>query len=185
MLNSLVEAAARLSEADTAQIFRPTETDGSYYTAAGYGLAPDFQERAKTRRLAPGRGTVTGRVLLERKSVQIPDVFADPEYTSGEVARLGGWRTILGVPLLREGLPIGLVVLHRATMRPCRFLLSCDARHRPHFTTMVIGHQRHPQERGVMTDIQGIWPFVIATIIVTMAAAMPVAMVYLGMFVLD
>jgi GAF domain-containing protein len=118
VLNSLVEAAARLSEADTAQILRPTEKDGSYYTAAGYGLAPDFKERARTRTLAPGRGTVAGRVLLERKSVQIPDVFADPEYTSDEAARSGGWRTILGVPLLREGLPIGLVVLHRATMRP-------------------------------------------------------------------
>jgi adenylate cyclase len=55
---------------------------------------------------------------VERKSVQISDVLADPEYTSGEAARLGGWRTILGVPLLREGIPIGLLVLHRATVRP-------------------------------------------------------------------
>jgi class 3 adenylate cyclase/putative methionine-R-sulfoxide reductase with GAF domain len=118
VLNSLVEAAARLCEADTAQILRPTGEDGSYYTAASYRLTSDFEERARTRTLTPGRGTVAGRVLLERKSVQIPDVFADPEYTSGEAARLGGWRTILGVPLLREGLPIGLVVLHRATVRP-------------------------------------------------------------------
>jgi class 3 adenylate cyclase/putative methionine-R-sulfoxide reductase with GAF domain len=118
VLNSLVEAAARLCEADTAQILRPTGKDGSYYTAASYRLTPDFKERARTRTLTPGRGTVAGRVLLERRSVQIPDVFADPEYTSGEAARLGGWRTILGVPLLREGLPIGLVVLHRAAVRP-------------------------------------------------------------------
>jgi len=118
VLNSLVEAAARLCEADTAQILRPTGNDGNYYTAASYRLAPDFKERARTRTLTPGRGTVAGRVLLERKSVQIPDVFADPEYTSGETARLGGWRTILGVPLLREGLPIGMVVLHRAAVRP-------------------------------------------------------------------
>jgi len=118
VLNSLVEAAARLCEADTAQILRPTGKDGSYYTAASYRLAPDFKERTRTRILIPGRGTVAGRVLLERKSVQIPDVFADPEYTSDEAARLGGWRTILGVPLLREGLPIGMVVLHRAAVRP-------------------------------------------------------------------
>ena len=61
---------------------------------------------------------MVGRVLLERKSVQVSDVFSDPEYTSSEAARLGGWRTLLGVPLLREGIPIGLVVLHRAAVRP-------------------------------------------------------------------
>jgi class 3 adenylate cyclase len=118
VLNSLVEAAARLCEADTAQIFRPAGKDDSYYTAASYRLTPDFAERARTRTLTPGRGSVTGRVLLERKSVQIPDVFADQEYAAGEAARLGNWRTILGVPLLREGLPIGLVVLHRVAVRP-------------------------------------------------------------------
>jgi class 3 adenylate cyclase/putative methionine-R-sulfoxide reductase with GAF domain len=118
VLNSLVEAAARLCEADAAQIFRPAGKDDSYYTAASYRLTPDFAERAGTRTLTPGRGSVTGRVLLERKSVQIPDVFADPEYAAGEAARLGNWRTILGVPLLREGLPIGLVVLHRVAVRP-------------------------------------------------------------------
>ena len=118
VLNSLVEAAARLCEADTAQILRPSGTDGSYYTAASYRLTPDFKEHARTRTLTPGRGTVVGQVLLERKSVQVSDVFSDPEYTSGEAARLGGWRTLLGVPLLREGIPIGLLVLHRAAVRP-------------------------------------------------------------------
>jgi len=118
VLNSLVEAAARLCEADTAQILRPTGKDGSYYTAASYRLTPDFKEHAQTRTLTPGRGTLVGRVLLERKSLQISDVFADPEYTSGEAARLGGWRTILGVPLLREGILIGLLILHRAAVRP-------------------------------------------------------------------
>ena len=118
VLNSLVEAAARLCEADTAQILRPSGKDESYYTAASYRLTPDFKEHARTRTLPPGRGTVVGRVLLERKSVQVSDVFSDPEYTSGEAARLGGWRTLLGVPLLREGIPIGLVVLHRAAVRP-------------------------------------------------------------------
>jgi two-component system NtrC family sensor kinase len=72
----------------------------------------------KTLIYAPGRGGVGGRVLLEGKSVQIPDVLADPEYTFGEAARLGNFRTILGVPLLREGTAIGLFLLHRAAVRP-------------------------------------------------------------------
>ena len=58
------------------------------------------------------------RVLLEGKSVQISDVLADPEYTSRELARLGDFRTVLGVPLLRDGGPIGVLVLHRAAVRP-------------------------------------------------------------------
>ena len=67
---------------------------------------------------APGRGGVIGRVLLEGKSVQIPDVLADPEYTFREIARVGDYRTIVGVPLLREGVPIGVFALQRAAVRP-------------------------------------------------------------------
>ena len=70
----------------------------------------------KTQTFAPGRDGVIGRVLLEGKSVQIPDVLADPEYTLRETARLGDFRTILGVPLLREGTSIG--VLRPATALP-------------------------------------------------------------------
>jgi signal transduction histidine kinase len=72
----------------------------------------------KTQKYAAGRGSVFGRVLLERKSVQIPDVLADPEYRFQELARIGNYRTILGVPLLREGLPIGLISLQRPTVQP-------------------------------------------------------------------
>ena len=61
---------------------------------------------------------MVGRVLLEGKSVHIQDVLSDPEYTLGETARRAGYRTSLGVPLLREGSPIGLLLLHRATVRP-------------------------------------------------------------------
>jgi GAF domain-containing protein len=118
VLNTLVESAARLSEADKAQILRPTGKDARYYSAASYRHTPEFDEYVKTLIYAPGRGGVGGRVLLEGKSVQIPDVLTDPEYTFGETARLGNFRTILGVPLLREGIPIGLFLLHRAAVRP-------------------------------------------------------------------
>jgi GAF domain-containing protein len=118
VLNTLVHSAARLCEADKAQILRPTEKDASYYVAASYGHTPEFNELARAQTYAPGRGGVVGRVLLERKSVQIPDVLSDPEYVFPDFARIGGYRTILGVPLLREGLPIGLLVMHRAAVRP-------------------------------------------------------------------
>jgi signal transduction histidine kinase len=68
--------------------------------------------------MAPGRGSVTGRVLLEGKSVQIIDVLADPEYTMIEAQKRGGFRTMLAVPLLREGIPIGVLHLYRTVVRP-------------------------------------------------------------------
>src|SRR5262245_17475028 len=72
----------------------------------------------KTLTFVPGRGGVVGRVQLEGKSVQIPDVLADPEYTLTETQRLGGFRTHLGVPLLREGRLIGVILLSKTTVRP-------------------------------------------------------------------
>ena len=118
VLNTLVESAAQLCEADKAQILRPTGQDATYYTAASYGHSREYLEYMQGQIWAPGRGTTVGRVMLERKSVQIPDVLADPEYTAHEAQRLGGFRTILVVPLLREGLPIGLLAMHRAAVRP-------------------------------------------------------------------
>jgi len=120
VLDTLVESAAMLCQADMARILRPTEKDASYYVQARTreSSTPEYDEHLRTLSFAPGRGSVVSRVLLEGKSVHIPDVLADPEYTLRETARLAGYRTSLGVPLLREGSPIGLLVLQRATVRP-------------------------------------------------------------------
>ena len=96
VLNTLVKSAARLCEADRGVILRPTEENASYYYAASYGHAPEFIEQQRTLTFEPGRGGASGRVLMERRSVQIADVLADPEYTFRELATLGKFRTILG-----------------------------------------------------------------------------------------
>ena len=117
VLNTLLESAARLCEADKGAIFRPTN-DSSYYVAASYRHTAEYDEHQKHMTFAPGRSGVVGRVLLKGNSVQIPDVLADPEYTFREIARVGDFRTIVGVPLLREGVPIGVFALQRAAVRP-------------------------------------------------------------------
>ena len=103
MLQTLVEFAARLYEADKGVILRPSGKEASYYVAASYHQNPQYAEYLRNSKFALGRGSVVSRVLLEGKSVQISDVLADPEYTSRELASVGDFRTVLGVPLLRDG----------------------------------------------------------------------------------
>jgi signal transduction histidine kinase/CheY-like chemotaxis protein len=116
VLDTLVESATRLCHGDKAQILRPK--DSSYYCAASYGFPPEYIEYVRTMTFPPGRGSVVGRVQLEGKPVQIPDVLADPDYTLHEAQRLGGFRTHLGVPLLREGNLVGVILVSRTTVRP-------------------------------------------------------------------
>jgi PAS domain S-box-containing protein len=116
VLNTLVDSAARLCEADTATIGRPQGT--TYYFEASRGYSPEFAEFVATHPAEIDKGTVSGRVLLEGKIVHVPDVLADPEYTYGAGQKISGYRTLLGVPLLREGMPIGVLALGRNTVRP-------------------------------------------------------------------
>jgi GAF domain-containing protein len=109
VLNALVEAAARLCEADGGNIAR--EREGVYQRVAIYGFSDEFTEYVNSIPVIPERGTATGRALLDGKVVHIPDVQADPEY-------LGGFRTILSLPMLREGVPIGVLALTRREVRP-------------------------------------------------------------------
>ena len=116
VLDTLVEAAARLCEADQGTIAR--DRDGVFQRVATYGFSDEFTEYVKTIPVVPERGTATGRALLDGKVVHIADVQADPEYTFAEAQKLGGFRTILSLPMLREGVPIGVLALTRREVRP-------------------------------------------------------------------
>src|SRR5262245_26918063 len=116
VLDTLTESAAHLCDAEMAGIVRPR--GGAYYWATSYRFPLEYTEYIMHYPLRPGRDTLVGRVLLEGAIAHIPDVLADPEYRFFESQRLGGFRTSLGIPLLREGTPIGVLVLARPTVRP-------------------------------------------------------------------
>ena len=116
VLQTLVESAARLCAADSATITR--QKDGVFFRAEGYGFSSKFIEYVKDLPVEPERGSITGRVLLDGKIIHVADVRADPEYTWAKAQRLGGFRTMLGVPMLREGVTIGVLSLSRSDVRP-------------------------------------------------------------------
>ena len=124
VLDTLVQSAARLCDAEQNVIFI---RDGNVYRiAARHGMPPELEEYAKQHPISPGRNTLTGRVALESKVVHIPDVLADPEYNYG-AQPIGGYRAMLGVPLLREGSCIGVIPSQErgpSHLRPSRSSLS-------------------------------------------------------------
>jgi signal transduction histidine kinase len=116
VLDTLIESAARLCEADMAVLARPK--DGYYHFEATFGFSPEYREFVATHPAAIDRGTGTGRTLVEGTITHIPDVLTDTEYTYTEGQKIGGFRTLLAVPMLREGMPIGVLSLQRKMVRP-------------------------------------------------------------------
>jgi signal transduction histidine kinase len=114
VLESLVESARKLCGADRATISR-ADKDGNYVPVIERALEPnpEYLEYMQRHPIRPDRGTAVGRAVLERRPVHIPDVLADPEYSRLDLANVRSFRTVLAVPMLREGEPIGVFVLSR------------------------------------------------------------------------
>jgi two-component system, NtrC family, sensor kinase len=121
ILDTLIESAAQLCGAPHGLIFR---YDGERcHAAAAYNTVPGFKELWEQHPIRPGRSTSTGRAILERRVVHIPDVLADPEYDPPEAAqkqaqKLGSYRTTLVAPMLREGVPLGTITLWKTEVAP-------------------------------------------------------------------
>jgi signal transduction histidine kinase len=116
VLDALTESAAQLCNADMAAIAR--EKDSAFYYATSYGFPADYLDFIKSVPHPVNRRSVIGRTMTENNAVQLADVLADPEYGYLESQKKGGFRTLLGVPLVREGTPIGVLLLGRSKVEP-------------------------------------------------------------------
>jgi len=116
VLDNIVSTASRLCDAEFAIIFKLDK--GKYHVAASNNADEVFVKYASEHPIAPGRGSLIGRTALEGRTVHLPDCLADPEYTFVEYQQAGKYRSDLGVPLLRDGVPIGVIALMRTTVKP-------------------------------------------------------------------
>jgi len=116
VLETVVESARKLCGADTGEIFL---VDGDRYRLAyGSGMTAEYREFVANNPVVLDRGTLVGRVALDRRATQITDVLADPDYGRTEAQRVAGFRTIMGVPMLLDGEVVGVLSVWRTQVHP-------------------------------------------------------------------
>jgi signal transduction histidine kinase len=116
VLDKLVETAARLCRADNATMFR--RSGDNYHQVASCGWSEEGKAFVGTHPPAADRGSLTGRVAMELRPVHIPDVLQDPKYSYSELQEILGYRSMLGVPLLREAALLGIFAITRTRVEP-------------------------------------------------------------------
>ena len=115
VLDTIAETAQKLCESEHVFIFRLE--GGRYHLAASKDVSPEQVRWLRQNPITPDRGAITGRTALERRPVQVEDVLADPEYVLDRAGHKG-FRTVLGVPLLRDDVAIGVIALSRSVVKP-------------------------------------------------------------------
>jgi class 3 adenylate cyclase len=116
VLQTVIDRAVELCHADNGNIAR---LDGEVYRVTAFrSFHPEYERLVRERIYTPGRDSAIGRTLLERRVVHIIDVLEDPEYALVDLQSAGGYRTVLGVPMLRDGMPIGAIGVGRSEVRP-------------------------------------------------------------------
>ncbi len=120
VLDTLVESATRLCDADHAWLFQRDGEVFRFVASFGHGteVHARIREYFKPLQVAVDRGSVTGRAALEARVVHVPDVLADPEYTWSEAQKIGGYRSALGVPLLHKGSVVGVIFVGKIVPQP-------------------------------------------------------------------
>jgi transcriptional regulator with GAF, ATPase, and Fis domain len=116
VLEALIESATRLCGAEQGFIYR---FDGELLRlAADYGASAEFRDFRQRNPPRPGDGSIAGRAARDRKVVHVPNILADPEYHLADVQRMGGYRTLLCVPMLRDEVLVGVINMWRTEVRP-------------------------------------------------------------------
>ena len=116
VLRTVVASAVSLCRADRASLYR--YRDGACHFEIGHNNLPEYEALERSTPISAGPETLVGRTMQERRTVQIIDALDDPDYRPKDEALIGDVRTMLGVPLLRDGVLLGVFGLARSAAEP-------------------------------------------------------------------